>query len=117
MWVWLLANKLVQFVLLTDSFIIVICKTSEISALNVNNNSFLDPLVNVTLEKRIPGPEFFRTFSTADKIIQCDYSYGGYYAVFFCGTVYALQGGSVEEIFNCKHLCESYCVLLSHCDL
>ena len=48
MWVWLLANKLVQFVLLTDSFIIVICKTSKISALNVNNNSFLGPLVNVT---------------------------------------------------------------------
>ena len=56
--VWLLANKLVQFVLLTDSFIIVIYKTSEISALNVNNNSFLGPLVNVTFEKWIPGPEF-----------------------------------------------------------
>lgn len=52
MWVWLLANKLVQFVLLTDSFIIVICKTSKISTLNVNNNSFLGPLVKVALWRK-----------------------------------------------------------------
>ena len=92
--VWLLGNKLVQFVLLTDSFIIVICKTSEISALNVNNNSFLGLLGNVTFEKWIPGPEFLRTFLTADKIIRCDHSYESHYAILSCVTVYALQVGS-----------------------
>lgn len=71
----------------------------------------------MTFEKGIPGPEFLRTFLTADKIIQCDHSYESHYTVLSCGTVYALQGGSVEEIFICKHLCESYCVLLTYCDL
>ena len=41
--VWLLANKLVQFVLLTDSFIIFICKTSAISALNEITTAFWAP--------------------------------------------------------------------------
>lgn len=41
--VWLLANKLVQFVLLTGSFIFVICKTSEIPVLNEITTAFWAP--------------------------------------------------------------------------
>lgn len=70
MWVWLLANKLVQFVLLTDSFIIVICKTSKMSTLNVDNNSFLGPLVKVAL---------WRKFLTASIYVKA--------TVFFSATV------------------------------
>ena len=38
--------------MLTDSFIIVICKTSKMSTLNVDNNSFLGPLVKVALWRK-----------------------------------------------------------------
>ena len=47
----ILGDKLVHFVLLTDSFIMLICKTIETSILNVNNNSSPGPVY----EQVIPG--------------------------------------------------------------
>ena len=48
-----LAHKPVHFVLFTDSLIIL--SIQNYSILNVNNNSFPDPLIIGTFEKRAPG--------------------------------------------------------------
>ena len=54
----ILGDKLVHFVLLTDSFIMLICKTIETSILNVNNNSSPGPLIIGTFDKRPSGPVY-----------------------------------------------------------
>ena len=52
----MLASKLLHFVSLTDSFIMFDAKLLN-SILNVNNNSFTDPLIIGAFEKRVPGFE------------------------------------------------------------
>ena len=50
-----LASKIVHFVSLTDSFIMLDKKTIEISIFHVNNNSFRGPFIIGTFEKQAPG--------------------------------------------------------------
>ena len=49
-----LANKLLHFVSLTNSFIMLDAKLLKLLILHVNNNSFTGPLIIVTFEKRAP---------------------------------------------------------------
>ena len=46
-----LASKLLHFILLTDSFIMLDIKPTETSILHVNNNSFTGPLITGAFEK------------------------------------------------------------------
>ena len=57
-----LADKPVLFVLLTDSFIMFICKTIETSILNENSNNFPGPLIIGTFEKRVHGALIMITY-------------------------------------------------------
>ena len=50
-----LAGKPVHYVLFSNSFIMLICKTIEISVLNVNSNSFPGLLIIGTFEKWASG--------------------------------------------------------------
>ena len=51
-----LANKLLHFFSLTDSFIKLDAKLLETSILHVNNDSFMGPLIITTFKKQAPEP-------------------------------------------------------------